>query len=102
MRATGLREPDGRARRLDPRYYQIAVLTVLLVYGIGWLGFDVPLSTAVVILITVLLAQFACTRIWRLPGFDPKSALISGLSLCLLLRTNSLGLASLAAAIAIF
>ncbi|PYO55606.1 MAG: Na+-transporting NADH:ubiquinone oxidoreductase, subunit NqrB, partial [Candidatus Rokuibacteriota bacterium] len=35
------------------------------------------------------------------PGFDPRSALISGLSLCLLLRTNSLTLAVLTAALAI-
>jgi Na+-transporting NADH:ubiquinone oxidoreductase subunit NqrB len=47
---------------------------------------------------TALLTQFACTRLWRLPAFDPRSALISGLSLCLLLRTNSLSL-SIATAI---
>jgi enediyne biosynthesis protein E5 len=35
------------------------------------------------------------------PGFDPRSALISGLSLCLLLRTNSLPPAGLTAAVAI-
>src|SRR5262249_23931105 len=37
---------------------------------------------------------------WRRP-FDPRSALISGLSLCLLLRTNSLLLAVDAAIVAI-
>src|SRR5262249_36982233 len=52
-------------------------------------------------LTTVLLAQFAGSRLSGRPGFDPKSALISGLSLCLLLRTNSLALAILTAAIAI-
>jgi Na+-transporting NADH:ubiquinone oxidoreductase subunit NqrB len=36
-----------------------------------------------------------------LPAFDPKSALISGLSLCLLLRTNSLVLAAATAFAAI-
>jgi Na+-transporting NADH:ubiquinone oxidoreductase subunit NqrB len=48
-----------------------------------------------------LLSQYACTRASRLPAFDPRSALISGLSLCLLLRTNSLIIAAGAAAIAI-
>src|SRR5262245_10474266 len=68
----------------DPRLYQIAVLGLLLVYGIGWLDFDVGLEQAVAILATVLLTQYCCTRIWKLPAYDPRSALISGLSLCLL------------------
>ena len=48
-----------------------------------------------------LATQYACTRLWRLPRFDPRSALISGLSLCLLLRTNSAALALAAAVIAV-
>ena len=81
--------------------YQIATLSGLLLYGVGWLEFDAPVSHAVAILATVLLAQFAATRLSGRPGFDPRSALISGLSLCLLLRTNSLTLAVLTAALAI-
>jgi Na+-transporting NADH:ubiquinone oxidoreductase subunit NqrB len=38
---------------------------------------------------------------FRLPSFDPRSPLISGLSLCLLLRTNSLLLVFLTAVITI-
>ena len=52
------------------------------------------------ILATVLADQFAATRLSGRPRFDPKSALISGLSLCSL-RTNSLAVALLAAVIAI-
>src|SRR5262245_1136139 len=85
----------------DPRLYQIAVLGLLLVYGIGWLDFDVGLEQAVAILATVLLTQYCCTRIWKLPAYDPRSALISGLSLCLLLRTNALTLAVAAAVVTI-
>jgi hypothetical protein len=81
--------------------YQIATLSGLLLYGLRWLEFDVPAARAIAILATVLLAQFAGTRLSGRPGFDPKSALISGLSLCLLLRTNSLTLAVLTAATAI-
>jgi hypothetical protein len=81
--------------------YQIATLSGLLLYGLRWLEFDVPAAHAIAILATVLLAQFAGTRLSGRPGFDPKSALISGLSLCLLLRTNSLTLAVLTAAMAI-
>jgi Na+-transporting NADH:ubiquinone oxidoreductase subunit NqrB len=43
----------------------------------------------------------AATAVAELPRFDPKSALISGLSLCLLLRTNDPWLAMLAAVVAV-
>jgi Na+-transporting NADH:ubiquinone oxidoreductase subunit NqrB len=48
-----------------------------------------------------LLTQYLCTRAWNLGAFDPRSALISGLSLCLLLRTNSLLIAIMAAFVTI-
>ena len=76
----------------DPRLYQIATLASLLAYGLIRLDFEIPLVQAASMLGTALVTQFACTRLWRLPAFDPRSALISGLSLCLLLRTNSLSL----------
>jgi enediyne biosynthesis protein E5 len=85
----------------DPRYYQIAVLSSLLIYGVGWLRFDIEWPQIVISLGTVLLTQYACTRMFRLPAFDPRSPLISGLSLCLLLRTNSLLLVFLTAVITI-
>ncbi|HEY7446111.1 MAG TPA: DUF2330 domain-containing protein [Vicinamibacterales bacterium] len=85
----------------DPRLYQIAVLASLLVYGIGRLDFETSLARAALILVSALVAQYSCTKLWNLPAFDPRSALISGLSLCLLLRTNSAELAVLAAAVTI-
>jgi Na+-transporting NADH:ubiquinone oxidoreductase subunit NqrB len=85
----------------DPRTYQILVLSSLLVYGIARLDLEIRAGRALLLLSTALLAQFACTKIWRLPAFDSRSALISGLSLCLLLRTNSLLLAVVAAGITI-
>ncbi len=88
-------------RRWDPRLYQIAALASLLTYGIGWLDLEVPGVQALAILATALLTQLVCTRLAGLPAYDPRSTLISGLSLCLLLRTNSLGLAVLAGVIAI-
>jgi Na+-transporting NADH:ubiquinone oxidoreductase subunit NqrB len=72
----------------DPRLYQIATLALLLGYGLARLGFDVPALHVVLILSTALLAQLVFTRTCGLPRFDPRSALISGLSLCLLLRTG--------------
>ncbi|HEX5716435.1 MAG TPA: RnfABCDGE type electron transport complex subunit D [Thermoanaerobaculia bacterium] len=73
----------------DPRLYQILVLASLLVYGVVRLDLEVRPLLAAAMLATALLTQYACTRIWKLPAFDPKSALISGLSLCLLLRTDA-------------
>ncbi|HEX3126887.1 MAG TPA: hypothetical protein VH394_06130, partial [Thermoanaerobaculia bacterium] len=85
----------------DPRLYQIAILFSLLVYGVFRLDLEIRASMAATLLATVLLTQYACTRLWRLPAFDPKSALISGLSLCLLLRTGSILLAVAAAVVTI-
>jgi Na+-transporting NADH:ubiquinone oxidoreductase subunit NqrB len=81
--------PTSALTRPDPRHYQIAMLASLLGYGMLHLDFEIAGWRAAVILATALLTQYACTRLWRLPAFDPRSALISGLSLCLLLRTNS-------------
>ena len=86
---------------LDPRLYQIASLSTLLLYGLLWLHFDVSVLQIAVTIGTALLTQYAGTRYFNLPSFDPRSPLISALSLCLLLRTNDLPVAALAAFIAI-
>ena len=85
----------------DPRHYQIAVLTSLLIFGIGWLDFDIGWRHAAVLLSAALVTQFACSKLCQLPAFDPRSPLISGLSLCLLLRANDLPLLLAAAVITI-
>jgi enediyne biosynthesis protein E5 len=91
----------GRLAHMDPRIYQITVLAGLLVYGMGWLDFEITPAQAAVTLGGVLFTQWACSRLWRVPRFDPRSALISGLSLCLLLRTNHLALALAGAVVAV-
>ncbi len=90
--------PALRAFARDPRHYQITVLATLLVYGVTRLDLEVRPLQAALLLATALGTQWAATRLWRLPAFDARSALISGLSLCLLLRTNALWLAVAAAA----
>jgi enediyne biosynthesis protein E5 len=85
----------------DPRLYQIACLGGLLLFGVLRLDLEVRATHAAVILLTVLVTQYAGTRLGAVPRFDPRSALISGLSLCLLLRTNVPLLAALTAAVAI-
>ena len=86
---------------IDPRYYQIGVLTALLVYDLIQLDFEVTPLQILLILMTALWTQLFCTRAWKLPFYDPRSALISGLSLCLLMRTDSFWLAAIGTAVAI-
>jgi Na+-transporting NADH:ubiquinone oxidoreductase subunit NqrB len=90
----------------DPRNYQIATLAGLLVYGMAWLDFDIGLRRAFLLLATVLVTQAVGERLtlgsrWNLTGLNVRSALISGLSLCLLLRTSRADLAVLAGVLTI-
>ena len=95
----------------DPRHGQIATLGTLLTYGMLRLGFDIGPAQVVVTLGSALAAQAAFE--WAMAtragtALPParllsgcKSALISALSLCLLLRTDWLALAALAAVVAV-
>lgn len=88
-------------RLTDPRYYQIAVLSLLVCFGVFELSFGIHWQNAVTIVSVALCVQFFGTVLARLPRFDPLSPLITSLSLTLLLRTDEIGLAAAAAAIAI-
>ena len=91
----------------DPRMYQIAMLSSLLVYGMVWLDFGVTATRVGLLLATALVTQAVCDRLTAgrsatgRPAVNVRSALISGLSLCLLLRTNVTELAVLAAVLTI-
>lgn len=85
----------------DPRLYQITVLGSLIAYGVLALDLPVEPMTGAVILLSALATQLVCGRLVGLDRFDPKSPLISALSLCLLLRTSSLTLAAVAAVVTI-
>ena len=88
-------------RPQDPRLYQIAVLGTLVCYGIGVLDFGIHWYNALAIATTALAVQWIGSRLARLPSFDPRSPMITALSLILLLRTDVVLLAMAAAAIAI-
>jgi Na+-transporting NADH:ubiquinone oxidoreductase subunit NqrB len=92
---------DVRKRLSDPRCYQVVVLTSLLAFGISALDFGIHWQNAVAIIFTAQAVQYFGTQILELPRFDPLSALITSLSLTLLLRTDVVLLAALAAVIAI-
>src|SRR5215831_19325829 len=91
----------SRSSWSDARHFQIAALATLLVYNLGFLDFAArPLDSALAIA-AALVTQAVCTRVFALPKFDPRSPLITGLSLSLLLRADEPWLHALAAVIAI-
>jgi hypothetical protein len=77
-------------QRQDPRVSQVAVLAGLFGYEAVWLDFAVSGMQTVVLLAVVLLTQALCSWLWKFPTSDRRSALISGLSLGLLLYTHTL------------
>lgn len=85
----------------DPRHYQIGVLASLLAWGLLGLDLEVRPAVAATIVVTALAAQWLGGRAVDLVAFEPRSALISALSLTLLLRTTSPAVAALAAALTI-
>ena len=87
-------------KRFDPRLYQIGALTLLLLYGIFALHFDVTLFRAALLVGTAIGTQALCAWLKGV-AFDPRSAAISGLSLSLLLRSGSLALLLAGAVIAV-
>ena len=104
------RSNGGLRRRLDPRDYQVAALSTLLVLGKLAFGFDVSWLQVGITLTSALAWQWLATRMgWpstssgarTSPPFEWKSALISGLSLCLLLRTRVLIWAAIAGIVAV-
>lgn len=99
---TGMRFLNKQLARLhDPRYYQIFVLSFLVGYSITILDFGIRWQNVLAIVVTALAMQFVGTLCTRLPRFDPLSPLITSLSITLLLRTDELLLAAIAACIAI-
>ena len=99
----GRESSAGRAAR-DPRGYQIVALSALLGLGLFRFRFDIPLPHVAITLTSALAGQWLAAGMGRpstpaargvrvrrtglRPPFEWRSALISGLSLCLLLRTR--------------
>ena len=85
----------------DPRHFQIAVLATLLAWGLLGLDLEVRPGVAATIVGTALAVQWLGGRLAGAGPFEPRSVLISALSLTLLLRTASPAVAALAAALTI-
>ena len=90
-----------RAWWSDARYFQIAALSTLLTINFVWIDFGArPLHSAMAT-VAALATQAACARIFAVPRLDLRSALITGLSLSLLLRADEPWLPAVAGIIAI-
>ena len=84
----------------DPRVFQIAALSSLLVYGVIERAFDVTLMNFAAIVLAACATQWVGSIMFAVkPEF--KSSLITGLSLTLLLRADEAWPLALAAVIAI-
>jgi len=84
----------------DPRFYQIGVLSSLILLGVFHFSFQLPWWHVAACMSSALGTQFIADKIIGRP-FDPKSPLISALSLTILLRTGSVWLSIAAAVLAI-
>jgi Na+-transporting NADH:ubiquinone oxidoreductase subunit NqrB len=90
-----------RAFWSDARHFQILALGSLLAINFLWFDFGAnPLYSALAIS-SALATQIVCSRLAGLPRIDVRSALITGLSLSLLLRADAAWLPALAGVIAI-
>src|SRR3954471_8476729 len=85
----------------DARHYQIAALSTLVIYNIGWLDFGAQPLNSVLAVTSAILTQILCSRLYGLPNIDLRSPLITGLSLSLLLRADEPWLHAVAGVIAI-
>jgi Na+-transporting NADH:ubiquinone oxidoreductase subunit NqrB len=85
----------------DARHYQIAALSTLLLFNLAFLDFGAQPLNSVLAIAFALATQALCTWWFALPSFDPRSPLITGLSLSLLLRAGDPWVFALAAVIAI-
>ena len=81
---------------MDPRNYQIAALSTFVLVGTIYLDFQINWLVATAIVVVALI-----TQICLFSRGQEKSALISAMSLILLLRTDVVALAALASFIAI-
>ncbi|MFN8394819.1 MAG: RnfABCDGE type electron transport complex subunit D [Bacteroidia bacterium] len=91
----------GRWFLKDARHFQILSLSIFLCYGIVDLGWNTHLDRILLTVGTCLLTQALWVKITKAPWHSLKSALISSLGLCLLLKTNMLSTAAIAAVITI-
>jgi len=73
----------------DPRDFQIAFLLAFLVLGVFARDFTVHWDCVSAALLSCVVMQLIADRFWQNPNPSIRSALISAISICLILRANS-------------
>jgi Na+-transporting NADH:ubiquinone oxidoreductase subunit NqrB len=85
----------------DPRDFQILFLLSFLTLGIWARDFTLRWDCVAAAIVSSLLVQIIADRLWRSENPSLRSALITAISLCLLLRANAWTTMALAGAISI-
>lgn len=85
----------------DPRDIQILYLAFFLITGIFWLKWEVSLTKILLIIGSCVFTQMLWLFAVRASIRNIKSAIITGLGLCLILHSNSLYTLSMASIVAI-
>jgi hypothetical protein len=85
----------------DPRYFQVTFLFLFLIYGIGVLNWELPFPVVAAAFLSCLFIQLLFIHFKTGDYHSLKSALISALSLCLMLKTNHWYIMLLAGVLAI-
>jgi Na+-transporting NADH:ubiquinone oxidoreductase subunit NqrB len=85
----------------DPRYFQILYLGSFLFFGIAWLGWSTESFHYLTTVLVCITVQMAFCYLFKKPLSSIKSALITALGLCLLLKSPSVLVSSIAAFTAI-
>lgn len=80
---------DTQILRRDPRFLQIFLLSSFLAYGLIFLNWQSHNGVYAAALASTAIAQLAWAKIKGIPPGSWRSSLISGLGLCLLLKTDS-------------
>ena len=84
----------------DPRHYQLATLSALLIFGVTTRAFEISPLQIGAIFAVALSVQFLGSFMTAV-RFEPRSAMITSLSLSLLLRADAIAPLMAAAAIAV-
>lgn len=85
----------------DPRHYQIGYLSLFLIYGISALNWKIDAAQILTLVGSCVITQLLWGKINERKSSGWKSALITALGLCLLLKSNSLLTLAIAGSLAI-
>ncbi len=87
--------------RSDARHYQVLFQLTFLLYGIFALDWDIPIMRLNIVILTCLAVQAVWIHFKTKDWTGLKSALISALSICLMMQANSIWTFVLAAVLSI-